>query len=72
MDLLTLAAARNYTNKATGYTGYQLIEKIQLSEGVQNVGKIELVPAEKTESGKDEIRIYGIVEQQPSDGTSEE
>lgn len=72
MDLLTLAAAKNYTNKITDTSSYQLIEKVQLTKNVQNVGKIEIVPAEKTESGKDEIRIYEIIEQQPSDGTSKE
>lgn len=72
MDLLTLAAAKNYANKITNTSGYQLIERVQLTHSVQNVGKIEIVPAEKTESGKDEIRLYEIIEKQPSDGTSKE
>lgn len=72
MDLLTLAAAKNYTNKVSNPAGYKLVETVQLTQNVQNIGKIEIVPADKTESGKDEIHIYGSVEQKPSDDTSEE
>lgn len=61
MDLLTLAAAKKYTNKINNIniSGHQLIEKVQLANNVQNISKIELIPGDKTESGKDEIHIYG-------------
>lgn len=61
MDLLTLAAAKRYTNEKTGSdSDYELIEQLPISEDVNNIRKIELVPADESESGETEIRIYGI------------
>ena len=61
MDLITLAAARKYTNEKTE-TGYELIDKIMISEDVQNIRRIELVPDEDS-PGNAVIRIYGVTEQ---------
>ncbi len=63
MDLLTLAAAKNYTNKVNdgGNKQDQLIEKISLTKEVKSITNIEFIPAEKSETGKDEIRIYGTL-----------
>lgn len=62
MDLITLAAARNYTNEQTGAGSYELIDKIMISEDVQNIRRIELVPDEDS-PGNAVIRIYGVTEQ---------
>nr|DAR82838.1 MAG TPA: hypothetical protein [Caudoviricetes sp.] len=63
MDLKTLAAAKRYTDEKFGKeSAYEVIEKIPVTEKVQNIRRIELIPAEDTSSGNAEIRIYGIKE----------
>lgn len=63
MDLLTLAAAKRYTNEKTEEE-YELLEQVAVSENVQNIRKIELVSADESDTGSAEIRIYGVKEEQ--------